>query len=213
MIPNDTDELIHTLARDLRPVRVLRPPLARAGGLLAIVFLVIGLAVWLKADLPSFAVRYAEPRMGLQSAATLLTGIGAVVAAFYLSVPGRSTSWSYLPLAPLALWILTSGLGCSKYGVGLGPEGDRLGLSAHCFVFIVAVSIPIMAFLALVLRRARPLDPLRVSLLAALGVAALAAFALQFFHPFDITWVDLGVHVAAMGSMIGVAVLCRAAIG
>ena len=32
----------------------------------------------------------------------------------------------------------------------------------------------------------------------ALGVAGLAAFILQFFHPFDVTIMDLGTHVAAL---------------
>jgi hypothetical protein len=36
----------------------------------------------------------------------------------------------------------------------------------------------------------------------ALGVAALAAAALQFFHPFDVTVTDLALHGAAAGVVI-----------
>jgi hypothetical protein len=39
-------------------------------------------------------------------------------------------------------------------------------------------------------------------------VASLAAFLLQFFHPFDVTFIDLGLHLAAVATVI---VLARAA--
>ena len=32
----------------------------------------------------------------------------------------------------------------------------------------------------------------------AAGVAGLAAFVLQFFHPFDVTVMDLGAHLAGL---------------
>jgi len=34
------------------------------------------------------------------------------------------------------------------------------------------------------------------------GAAALAAFLLQFFHPFDVTLMDLGTHIAALAVLI-----------
>ena len=35
-------------------------------------------------------------------------------------------------------------------------------------------------------------------------VAALAAFLLQFFHPFDVTFMDLSVHLVAVGIVVAV---------
>jgi hypothetical protein len=161
------------------------------------------------ADLAAFAARYSAPRMALESAAMLLTGITAVIAAFHLSLPDRSSLWRYAPLPPLAVWIATSGLGCLEHGLGLGPAGDRFGESAGCFRFIIGVSLPLAVLLYAVLRRARPLEPLPVAISAALGVAALAAFALQFFHHFDTTVVDLALHSAAIGVVIAAAALSR----
>ncbi len=60
------------------------------------------------------------------------------------------------------------------------------------------MSIPVAVALYLALRRALPLEPLRVMAVGGLGVAALAAAALQFYHPFDVTIVDLAVHVTAV---------------
>jgi uncharacterized membrane protein len=37
-----------------------------------------------------------------------------------------------------------------------------------------------------------------VALLGGLGTAAMAAFLLQFFHPFAITFIDLAVHLVAI---------------
>jgi len=52
------------------------------------------------------------------------------------------------------------------------------------------------------LRRARPMDPLPVAATGTLGVAATAAFILEFFHPFDVTVIDLALHLAAVGLIV-----------
>ena len=204
-----TEELIGSLAQGLAPVRPLAPPVLRALLWLAVTSLLIGAVVLRWAHLSVFLTRNADPRMALECAATLLTGIAGVVSAFYLSLPDRSNAWRYVPLPPLALWIATSGLGCLQYGLGLGPAGDRFGESTRCFMFIVAISVPLAAVLYAVLRRARPLEPLPVALSAALGVAGLSAFLLQFFHPFDTTVIDLTAHLGAVLAVVGLAGFSR----
>jgi hypothetical protein len=41
-----------------------------------------------------------------------------------------------------------------------------------------------------------------VAALGTLGVAATSAFILQFFHPFDVTAIDLALHLAAVALVI-----------
>lgn len=204
-----TEQLIAGLASGLRPVRPLAPPVTRAllwlaGYALAVAAVVVGFQA-----LPRFLAHTADFTTAIECAATLATGITAVVAAFYLSLPDRSPLWRYAPLPPLALWLASSGASCFHNGLGLGPTGERFGESPHCFAFIVAASLPLAAVLYTMLRRTRPLAPLPVALVGALGVAALAAFVLQFFHGFDTTVIDLAFHLAALGTVLALSGIAR----
>ena len=48
-------------------------------------------------------VRLEGTRFAVEMAATFLTGVFAVIAAFYVSLPDRSRFWLALPLPPLLL--------------------------------------------------------------------------------------------------------------
>jgi hypothetical protein len=193
-----TPQLIDVLAADAKPVRRLRPPLARAGLWLGVFVAIVAAVTWATGTWPLMMERLRLTRFAVEMAATFLTGIAAVVAAFTLSLPDRSRFWMVLPLPPLALWLASSGYGCYENWLADGPQGWRLGRSSDCFVFILTMSVPVGAALYLALRRALPLDPLRVMAVGGLGVAALAAAALQFYHPFDVTVIDLAVHVTTV---------------
>jgi hypothetical protein len=208
-----TEQLIAGLAQGLEPVRPLAPPVTRALGWLAGFAVVAAtLVAWTHA-LPRFLAHTAGFVTAIECAATLATGITAVVAAFYLSLPDRSPLWRYAPLPPLVVWLASSGAGCLQHGLGLGPVGERFGDSPGCFLFIVGASVPLAAVLYTVLRRSRPLEPLPVAVMAALGVAALAAFVLQFFHGFDTTVIDLAFHLAALGTVLAFANVAQRRLG
>ncbi len=198
----DTSTLISRLVADANPVKRLRAPAIRACLWLLTVGSIGALTVLLFANLPLFAGRIAEPALAVEWAATLMTGAAAVLAAFQLSLPDRSPAWALFPLPSLAVWIGSSGYSCYRHWITVGPTGWEFGESVNCLVFILAVSAPLALTLVAVLRRARPLEPIRVAAMGALGVAALAAGALQFFHPFDVTVIDLGVHLGAIALII-----------
>ena len=193
-----TERLIERLAADAGPVRRLPPPAHRAALWLLAVAAAAGVAIFGFSDLDVFARRAQDPQLVLDMIATLITGIAAVIAAFELSLPDRAPAWILLPLPPLAAWIATSSYGCYRHWIAFGPDGWELGESTHCFRFILSVSVPLGISLMLLLRRARPLAPVRVAAVGGLGVAAIAACLLQFFHPFDVTLLDLSVHVVAI---------------
>ncbi|HEX4023261.1 MAG TPA: NrsF family protein [Steroidobacteraceae bacterium] len=205
----ETEQLIEDLVGALHPVRRLRSPPLRAGLWLAAVAVLVGLALLGFADWARVMQRMAVPRIALECAAAGVTGICAVFAAFLLSVPGRSARWAALPLPAFALWLGVSGLGCLRNGWSLHGPGGFVGDSSHCFGFIVGVSVPLSIGLFAVLRRARPIAPLPVAALGTLGVAALADFILEFFHPFDVTVIDLALHLAGIAVVMGVGIALR----
>ena len=194
------DELIDRLAADAKPVRPLASPLKRALKTLALLALGGGIAVLARGDAERLLARYAgrEGIMALELAAMLATGVLAVTAAFFVSVPGRSRRWLLAPIPPFLLWLFLSGLGCYGDWVRNGPTGLELGHSLDCLLFILATSIFLAPLLIWRLARAKPIDPLPVALLSGLGIAALAAFLLNFFHETDVTVIDLAVHLVAI---------------
>lgn len=200
-----TDTLIDRLAAEVRPVRPLRAPGLRAFLALAALALAAGLAIALFGDVADLRRRYAgrEALLAFETMAMLATAALAIVAAFFRAVPGRSPWWVIAPLPALALWLLLSGLGCYDDFLRRGVDYE-VGESLHCLSFILASSAIIAPLLIWRVARARPIDPLPVALLLALGSAAASAFILIFFHPFAVTFVDLGVHLSAMLVVAGV---------
>lgn len=197
-----TDRLIESLAAQLQPVRRLRSPLLRALLWLALVGAASFVLIVREAHLSIFMQRIATPRVAVECCATALTAITAVIAAFELSVPGHSPWWAVLPVPPFLLWMGASGLGCLKNGLSLYGADGFVGESYSCFAFIAGASLPLAAGLFWMLRRARPIAPLPVAALGTLGVAATSAFILQFFHPFDVTVIDLTLHLAAVALVV-----------
>jgi hypothetical protein len=191
-----TDELIRRLANEGGPVRRLRPPAMRASGWLIAAGLGALAAIWWLADMDEFHKRSQEIMFLVELGAALATGVAGVLAAFELSLPDRRPAWTLVPLPFLALWIAASGTSCYEHL--LNGEGWASAESLRCFIFILGISIPLGLSLALLLRTANPLAPVRVAVIGGLGVAALAAFLLQFFHPFDVTFLDLAIHALAV---------------
>ena len=200
----NTDDLIAQLSASAAPVKRLAPPMLRALIWLALIAAISATAIGFWANLGVFATRAAHPRMALELFATLATGIAGVIAAFHLSLPDRSRAWALLPAPFAALWMATTGVGCWLDWAEQTQRGWALGQSFYCFKFLLSLGIPLAGLLLFSLRRAHPLQPRLVASVGGVGVAGLAAFILQFFHPFDVTIMDLGTHLAALAILIGV---------
>jgi hypothetical protein len=202
MTSTSHDQLIHGLSADLKPVGRLRRPALRAAVWLAVVAAIaLGLAAF--ADINAMWQRLtAAPDLWLAVISSTLTAIFAAFAAFELSLPDRSRVWAALPLPAAILWIAASGLGCLRTWLAPQTHVATMGEARDCFVFIVALSIPLAALLFLMLRRAYPLYLGLTAAIAGLAVAAAAATLLNFFHPFDAAATDLAIHAVAVAIVI-----------
>lgn len=206
-----TEALVAALAGQARPVSPLAPPMRRA----ALTLLPIGatgaILILIAGDARGMMARYSgrEVLMAVEMTAMTATALLAVLGAFALSVPGASRRWLLAPLPPFLVWIGASGAGCyadfPRLGFGRLPPGG----APDCLLFLLAASLPIGGLMLWRLSRARPIEPLPVALLGGLGAAALAALLLQFFHPFGLTLIDLGVHFAAVVLIVALAALSR----
>jgi len=206
-----TDELIAALGADADAVNPLPSPLRRALLALGTIALFGAAAILLLSGQNPIDVRPDADRamLALELLAMLGTGGAAVVAAFHLSIPGRSRRWLAAPFVPFALWLLLSGAGCYRDFVRNGPTGWEIGHSLDCLIFILGASVLVGTPLLWRLSRAAPIDPLPVALLGGLGTAAFSAFLLAFFHPFAVTFIDLAVHLAAILIVVALAALLK----
>ena len=194
----DTDKLIDELSRGAEPVRPLAAPLARAGMLLAIVLGAIAAFAAFAGHTADTFTHLAHMPFTLELGGALLAGIGAIIAAVTLSIPGRARAWIYLPLPGLALWLIGGGLECHRQISDLGYAFTSAFASRDCFVFIVGAGVPLTATTYLFLRRHLAVDAARVTVLAALGSALLAATLLQFVHAHGTNPTDFLTHVVAV---------------
>ena len=206
-----TDELIAALADDASPVKPLAPPLQRGLAALGVLATVAALFIFSLGDVSGLGTRYLgrEALMLAEMGAMLATGVLGVLGAFFVSIPGRSRQWLLAPLPSFAVWVGLSGFGCYRDFVAAGAGGWAAGHSVDCFTFLLGTGALVGIPLFWLLSRARPVDSLPVATLGGLGVAAISAFLLQFFHPFALTAIDLAVHGVAIAVVVAIASLSR----
>lgn len=212
-----TEDLVSAMAREMGPVKRLRPPIQRAALWLGFSALVIAAVVVVSGPRDDLAERLSQPWEMAQLIAALLTAGLAAVAAFHLSLPDRSNTWALLPVPAFAAWLASLGWGCVSDFVRLGPEGISLGTSWGCLGFILGLSAPMGAGLLLALRHAGPIRPVPTMATGVLSVAMLASFGLSLVHYLDAAIMVLVWHAGpvllavAIGAGLGGRVLARQA--
>jgi hypothetical protein len=182
-----TPDLIELLAADAVPVRRLRPPLLRAGLWLAFALFIAGLVGVLHGVRPELGLLVEDTAFDLVETASLATAVLAAIAAFYLSLPDRSSWWLALPAPPFILWSSMIGYDCLTNWIGLSPDSSVLAVSAQCFAIAALTSLPLSLLLMAMLRHAAFVRPIEVTASGALAVGAFAATAISLLHGLDAT--------------------------
>ncbi|GAB0116422.1 NrsF family protein [Acidisoma sp. 7E03] len=205
--PLPHDRLIADLSRDLKPVKRVRPTRLVLLWLFAVVLTADLFAV--RADLHAMMARLMlQPYMWQAALSSAVTALLAVIAAFMTGMPGRSPRWSLLPVPALIWWLCEGGMGFAHiWRLPVLQDASMVG-AEYSFGFILLVSLPLSALLALLLRRTYPLRPRLTATLAGLAASAAAATLLNFFHAYDGSLSDLVAHVASVAIVIGLNRLC-----
>jgi len=204
-----SEDLIHRLAADLRPVRPARHPAVSTALWLGAAAAVIVAAVLVSGPRHDLAARLAAGFDMPQMLAATGTGVLAAFAAFQLALPERDRRWALLPLPAAAAWLATMGWGCLQDLARLGPAALRMGLSLPCLAFIAGLGLPLTVAMLWLARHAAWLRAGPVAALGGLSAAALASVGLSLIHHLDAAVMVLAWHgvsvlvVAGLASLLG----------
>lgn len=202
------DPLIHALSAELAPVHRLRSPVWRTLGWVGLLAALGGWLVW-RYGLGAMLQRWAgAPDLAWAGLGSVLTALAAAWAAFSLGVPGRSPRMAWIVLPPALLWIAASGIGCLRDWIAPDTSVATMGEASGCLKFILMFSIPLSAWLVIMLRRAYALRPVLTAVLIGLASAAGSASLLEICHEFDAAASDLAMHALAVAIVIAANALC-----
>lgn len=206
----ETSDLIHSLASNATPVKRLRPPLVRAIGWLLIASAIMALMTVSHGVRPQFAERMQDTVFAVNMLSSLMTGVLATIATFFVSLPDRSRRWLLLPAPPLVVWLSTIGYQCFAGWVPVPPGAITVEAASGCLATLVLTSLPLSLLMLAMLRYTAVLRPTSVILMGSLAVSAVTATALSMFHPLDATAMILGWNLGtAVLFLAGAAVFSR----
>ncbi|MCK1446673.1 DUF1109 domain-containing protein [Bradyrhizobium sp. 48] len=206
----DTADLIRSLATNAPPVKRLRPPLVRAVGWLLLAAAIMGLMTISHGVRPQFAERMQDAVFAINMISSLMTGVLATIATFFISLPDRSRWWLLLPAPALVVWLSTIGYQCFAGWVPVPPGAITIEAASGCLATLVLTSLPLSLLMLAMLRYAATLRPTSVILMGSLAVSAITATALSMFHPLDATAMILGWNLGtAVLFLTGAAIFSR----
>ena len=196
-------DLIAALAAQPKPVRRLGPPLLRSLGWLAVAGLVLTVLAISHKLRPDFDLHMQDTAFQLRLFASAMTGVLAVIAAFMLSIPGRSRLWLALPVPAALVWVANIGYQCLTNWVAIGPNGMSAGETADCFATLVIISLPLGLTAHLMLRHARHFATGGVAFMASLAISGVTAFAMTMFHALDASVLILAFNLVTTVAFLG----------
>lgn len=204
------DRVLQAVAADLRPVRAVRSPLARAAALAPVAALLTFLAIssYGRRDLAQLGAAIA---WGL-SAAQWMVGLAVMGVALREATPGsalsRRTVWAGA-LAILALLVTTTWVTYAVHPTHMPPHRALL-LSYLCFVGPLKLGLPLVMLATLLASRAFPTTPARVGALCGLGAGLMMDSGWRLTCWITAPAHVLGAHLAAVlalgacGALMGI---------
>ena len=195
----DTHALIDQLAGRASAVRPLASPLNRTVAWIAVATVLIAIMAAAFGMRPNLRPAMLQTGPALEWIGSVLTGVFAAYAAFQVSVPGRSPSWAWLPVLPLALWLGGIGVGCLHDFTTQGATAFAFeSHSGECARAIIAMSLPLLLVMVVMVRHAGVVRPAPTAILAGLSAAALCSAGVSLFHAGETSLMVLVWHFGAV---------------
>ena len=129
----DTDALIDRLAGEAAPVHRMQPVWMRAALWFGLAIPPLVLVVAVHGVAGGAVGMMQDTRLLIEQVATLVTALTAAAAAFASTIPGVKRRWLWLPVVPLAVWLLAIGKGCIDEWFHVGSEGLVVHADLGCF--------------------------------------------------------------------------------
>lgn len=197
-----TEDLIDRLSANAPPVTPNHPPVIRMLFLALPLLSIMALIAAFAGDPRMVMDHMSDPAFALATLSAATTGLSALFAALAFSVPGRTRTGMPWVLASSMVWLVSSGVLCTR-GMSAHHGTDvSLFASANCFVFIMMSGTVIALLLYAALRNAVHVNALQVTAMLGLAAATLGATLLTFFHPPETDLIDFGAHLAATAALI-----------
>jgi hypothetical protein len=197
-----TDDLINRLSADAAPVTPNQPPLVRLV-LVALPILSIMAVVAAFAGDPHMVMDHmSDPAFAVSTLSAVVTGLTAIYAALSYAVPGRTNTGTSWVVISTLIWLVSSGILCTRGMTAHHGTDISIFASADCFFFIMLSGTVVALLFYGALRNAVYINTLQVTAMLGLAAATLGATLLAFFHPPETDLVDFGAHLAATAALI-----------
>jgi len=195
----NTQTLIDQLSSNAMPVKPLASPIKRTAVWCVAAVIILGLIVGSYGVRPAFFADFHQPVKAIGWIASILAGLLAAFAVFQISIPGRSTAWTWLPTPFVLLWFGSLCLGCLSDFSRTGMEAFAFEAGSwECARAITAMSLPLGFVMLMLVRHAGVIRPALTAYLAALSTAALSSAGVSLFHNGESTFMVLVWHLGAV---------------
>ena len=132
-----TDDLISQLSSDAAPVTPNQPPLIRLLFVALPILAIMAVVAALAGDPHMVMDHMSDPAFALSTLSAVATGLTAIYAALAYAVPGRTNTGTTWVFTSALIWLISSGVLCTRGMAGHHGTDISIFASADCFFFII----------------------------------------------------------------------------
>ena len=134
-----TDDLINRLSADAPAVTPNHPPIIRLLLMALPILAIMALVAAFAGDPRMVMDHMLDPAFALSTLSAVATGLTSIYAALAYSVPGRTNTGTPWVLTSALVWLVSSGVLCTRGMAAHHGSDTSIFASADCFFFSVGV--------------------------------------------------------------------------